>query len=139
MVATDFDPVALEHFELTSEPIPSEVLGGESLEVWAPRLTGGTVRQVLTTDPDRLTTTREYVSLYPSTCWATWPAHSPRYTRGNAALLSSVRHAEGHLLSDEKSQDVLLQGRKRMMGLEPTTFCMANRRIAARVKQFRSG
>jgi hypothetical protein len=65
MAATDFDPVALQHFELTSEPVPAEVLGGETLEVWALRLTGGTVREVLTTDPDRLATTREYVFAVP--------------------------------------------------------------------------
>ena len=51
MTASDSDPVALEHFELTAEPVPAEVLGGESFEVWALRITGGTVREVLTTDP----------------------------------------------------------------------------------------
>jgi hypothetical protein len=65
MPATDFDPVALEHFELTSEPVPAEVLGGESLAVWALRIRGGTVREILTTDPDQLTTTREYVFAVP--------------------------------------------------------------------------
>jgi len=49
--ATEFDPVAVQHFELTPEPVPAEVLGGDSLQVWALRLSGGTVREVLTTDP----------------------------------------------------------------------------------------
>ena len=62
--ATDYDPVALEHFELTPEPVPAEVLGGETLEVWALRISGGTVREVLTTDHDRVTT-REYVFAVP--------------------------------------------------------------------------
>lgn len=64
MAATDTDPVALERFELTPEPVPAEVLGGESLEVWALRLSGGTVREVLTTDP-ALVATREYVFAVP--------------------------------------------------------------------------
>jgi hypothetical protein len=62
--ATDSNPVALEHFELAPEPVPAEVLGGESFEVWALRIRGGTVRDVLTTDPDRVTT-REYVFAVP--------------------------------------------------------------------------
>jgi len=62
--ATDYDPVALQHFELTPEPVPAEVLGGESLEVWALRLSGGTVREVLTTDPGQVAT-REYVFAVP--------------------------------------------------------------------------
>ena len=65
MAATHSDPVALQHFELTPEPVPAEVLGGESLEVWALRLSGGTVREVLTTDPVQVTTTREYVFAVP--------------------------------------------------------------------------
>jgi hypothetical protein len=65
MDATEFNPVALEHFELTTEPVPAEVLGGESLEVWALRIRGGTVREILTTDPDQLTTTRDYVFAVP--------------------------------------------------------------------------
>jgi hypothetical protein len=65
VAATDYDPVALQHFELTPEPVPAEVLGGESLEVWALRLSGGTVREVLTTDPDRVLTRREYVFAVP--------------------------------------------------------------------------
>ena len=64
MPATDYDPVALQHFELTPEPVPAEVLGGESLEVWALRLSGGTVREVLTTDPGQVAT-REYVFAVP--------------------------------------------------------------------------
>jgi len=62
--ATDYDPVALEHFELTPEPVPAEVLGGESLDVWALRLSGGTVREVLAIDP-ALVTRREYVFAVP--------------------------------------------------------------------------
>jgi hypothetical protein len=62
--ATEHNPVALERFELTPEPVPAEVLGGETLEVWALRISGGTVREVLTTDPDRVTT-REYVFAVP--------------------------------------------------------------------------
>lgn len=64
MAGTDFDPVALQHFELTPEPVPADVLGGESLEVWALRLSGGTVREVLTTDPVTVST-REYVFAVP--------------------------------------------------------------------------
>ena len=64
MEATESNPVALEHFELLPEPVPAEVLGGESFEVWALRIRGGTVRDVLTTDPDRVTT-REYVFAVP--------------------------------------------------------------------------
>ncbi len=64
MDATEHNPVALEHFELTPEPVPAEVLGGETLEVWALRISGGTVREVLTTDRDRVTT-REYVFAVP--------------------------------------------------------------------------
>lgn len=64
MSATDFDPVALEHFELAPEPVPAEVLGGESLEVWALRISGGSVREVLTTDPAQVVT-QEYVFAVP--------------------------------------------------------------------------
>jgi hypothetical protein len=64
VAATASDPVALEHFELTPEPVPAEVLGGESFEVWALRLSGGTVRDVLTTDPAQVAT-REYVFAVP--------------------------------------------------------------------------
>jgi hypothetical protein len=64
VAATDYDPVALQHFELIPEPVPAEGLGGESLEVWALRLSGGTVREVLTTDPVQVAT-REYVFAVP--------------------------------------------------------------------------
>ena len=64
VAATDSDPVALQHFELLPEPVPSEVLGVESLEVWALRLSGGPVRDVLTTDPGGVAT-REYVFAVP--------------------------------------------------------------------------
>ena len=64
MAATESNPVALERFELTPEPVPAEVLGGESLEVWALRISGGTVREVLTTDPAQVAT-REYVFAVP--------------------------------------------------------------------------
>ncbi len=64
MAATDSDPVALQHFELAPEPVPAEVLGGESLEVWALRLSGGPVRDVLATDPGSVAT-REYVFAVP--------------------------------------------------------------------------
>jgi hypothetical protein len=63
--ASDYDPVALQHFELTPEPVPAEVLEGGSLEVWALRLSGGTVREVLTTDPDHVATRRDYVFAVP--------------------------------------------------------------------------
>ena len=64
MDATDSNPVALEHFELAPEPVPAEVLGGESFDVWALRISGGTVRDVLTTDPAEVTT-RSYVFAVP--------------------------------------------------------------------------
>jgi hypothetical protein len=64
MAATDSDPIALQHFELVPEPVPAEVLGAESFEVWALRLSGGPVREVLTTDPDSVAT-REYVFALP--------------------------------------------------------------------------
>lgn len=68
VTATDSDPVALQHFELVPEPVPAEVLGAEatgiSLEVWALRIVGGSVREVLTTDPAYVAT-REYVFALP--------------------------------------------------------------------------
>jgi hypothetical protein len=64
VAATDSDPVALEHFELAPEPVPAEVLGGESFEVWALRISGGTVRDVLTNDSE-LVARREYVFAVP--------------------------------------------------------------------------
>jgi hypothetical protein len=62
--ATAYDPVALQHFELTPEPVPAEVLGGDSVEMWALRLSGGTLREVLTTDPVYVAK-REYVFAVP--------------------------------------------------------------------------
>jgi hypothetical protein len=62
--ATDSDPVALQHFELRPEPVPAEVLGGETFEVWALSLSGGPVRDVLATDPVNVAT-REYVFAVP--------------------------------------------------------------------------
>jgi hypothetical protein len=64
VAATDSDLVALQHFELVPEPVPAEVLGGSSLEVWALRLSGGHVLDVLTTDPVDVAT-REYVFAVP--------------------------------------------------------------------------
>jgi hypothetical protein len=68
VAATDSDPVALQHFELVPEPVPAEVLGAEDtgigLEVWALRLSGGSVREVLTTDPANVTT-QHYVFAVP--------------------------------------------------------------------------
>lgn len=69
MAATESDPVALQHFELLPEPVPAEVLGatGEavgSLEVWALRLSGGPVRELLTSDPVNVQT-RQYVFAVP--------------------------------------------------------------------------
>jgi hypothetical protein len=68
MDATDSDPVALQHFELVPEPVPAEVLGAEatgiSMEVWALRLSGGPVRQVLTVDPAYVAR-RDYVFAVP--------------------------------------------------------------------------
>jgi hypothetical protein len=64
VAATESDPVALEHFELMPEPVPAEVLGGESFEVWALRLSGGPVRDVLAMDPFDVPR-REYVFAVP--------------------------------------------------------------------------
>lgn len=68
MGATNSDPVALQHFELVPEPVPAEVLGAESagisMEVWALRLSGAPVRQVLTTEPSNVART-EYVFAVP--------------------------------------------------------------------------
>ncbi len=68
MAATDSDPVALQHFELVPEPVPAEVLGAKaaefSMEVWALRLSGAPVRELLTTDPINVAR-REYVFAIP--------------------------------------------------------------------------
>lgn len=68
MAATDSDPVALQHFELVPEPVPAEVLGAEaaefSMEVWALRLSGTPVRELLTSDPINAART-EYVFAVP--------------------------------------------------------------------------
>ena len=64
MTATDSDPVALQHFELVPSRALADVLGQESLEVWALRLSGGSVREVATTDPAHVAT-REYVFAVP--------------------------------------------------------------------------
>jgi hypothetical protein len=69
VAATDSDPVALQHFELAPEPVPAEVLGAGAAgswleEVWALRLSGGLVREVLTTDPVNVAT-RDYVFAVP--------------------------------------------------------------------------
>jgi hypothetical protein len=64
VAATDSDPIALQHFEIVPEPVPAEVLGGGSFEVWALRLSGGPVREVLGSDPVNVQV-REYVFAVP--------------------------------------------------------------------------
>jgi hypothetical protein len=64
VTATDSDPVALQHFELVPSHALADVLGRESLEVWALRLSGGSVREVATTDPTHVST-NEYVFAVP--------------------------------------------------------------------------
>jgi len=65
VTATDSDPVALQRFELVPSAILADILGQEeSLEVWALRLSGGSVREVATTDPAQVTT-KEYVFAVP--------------------------------------------------------------------------
>ena len=64
MTATDSDPVALQHFELQLSHALAEVLGRESLEVWALRISGGSVREVAAADPTQVTT-REFVFAVP--------------------------------------------------------------------------
>jgi hypothetical protein len=64
VAATDSDPLALQRFELDPSPFPAEVLGPTSLEVWALRLSGGPVREVLTIDPGEVET-KEYVFCLP--------------------------------------------------------------------------
>jgi hypothetical protein len=62
--ATDSDPVALQHFDLAPSQALADVLGRESLEVWALRLSGGSLREVATTDPVHVTP-REFVFAVP--------------------------------------------------------------------------
>ena len=68
VAATDSDPVALQHFDLVPEPVPAEVLGAESsgigLQVWALRLSGGPVKEVLTINPGDVEM-RQYVFAVP--------------------------------------------------------------------------
>ena len=65
MQATDSDPVALQHFELAPEPVPAEVLGTQTqFEVWALRLSGGPVKEVLTINPGDVEM-RQYVFAVP--------------------------------------------------------------------------
>lgn len=66
MAATEFDPIALQHFELQREPVPAQVLGAPEvgMEVWALRLAGGPVREVLASDPVNVGT-KEYVFAVP--------------------------------------------------------------------------
>jgi hypothetical protein len=64
VTATESDPVALQHFELVPSQALAEVLGRESLEVWALRLSGASVREVATTDPVHVAT-KEYVFAVP--------------------------------------------------------------------------
>ena len=64
VTATDSDPVALQHFELVPSHALAEVLGKESLEVWALRLSGGSIREVATTDPVHVVT-KEFVFAVP--------------------------------------------------------------------------
>ena len=62
--ATETNPCALQHFELTPEPVPAEVLRGGSFQVCPLRLSGGAVREVLTSDPMQVAV-REYVFAVP--------------------------------------------------------------------------
>jgi len=68
VAATESDPIALQHFEVLPEPVPAEALGAQGVElglvVWALRLAGGPVREVLTSDPTDVHTT-EYVFALP--------------------------------------------------------------------------
>ena len=67
MAATEHDPIALQNFVLHPEPVPAEVLGAEpSMEVWALRLSGGSVREVLAGESEwAQVQTREYVFALP--------------------------------------------------------------------------
>jgi hypothetical protein len=64
VTATDSDPVALQHFELLPSHALAEVLGRESLEVWALRISGGSVREVAAVDPTQVSV-REFVFAVP--------------------------------------------------------------------------
>jgi hypothetical protein len=64
MTATDSDPVALQHFELAPSHALADVLGRESLEVWALRISGGSVREVAVMDPLQVAT-KEFVFAVP--------------------------------------------------------------------------
>jgi hypothetical protein len=67
MAATESDPIALQSFALLPEPVPAEVLGARpSMEVWALRLSGGSVREVLAGESEWAhVQTREYVFALP--------------------------------------------------------------------------
>ena len=67
MSATESDPIALQSFALLPEPVPAEVLGGRpSLELWALRLSGGSVREVFAGEAAATAVqTREFVFAVP--------------------------------------------------------------------------
>jgi hypothetical protein len=67
MAATESDPIALQSFALLPEPVPTEVLGVRpSMEVWALRLSGGSVREVLAGEAEsKYVQTREFVFAVP--------------------------------------------------------------------------
>jgi hypothetical protein len=53
MAATESDPIALRSFVLLPESVPSEVLGAKpSMEVWALRLSGVSLRESLAGEAD---------------------------------------------------------------------------------------
>jgi hypothetical protein len=69
MAATESDPIALRSFVLLPEPVPTEVLGGmPSMEVWALRLSGVSLREALAGEADphaAYVQTREFVFAVP--------------------------------------------------------------------------
>ena len=69
MAATESDPIALRSFVLLPEPVPSEVLGGiPSMEVWALRLSGVSLRAAFAGEADphaAYVETREFVFAVP--------------------------------------------------------------------------
>lgn len=67
MSATESDPIALQSFALLPEAVPAEVLGARpSLDVWALRLSGGSLREVLAAESGWANIeTREYVFALP--------------------------------------------------------------------------